>query len=239
MSVYALSDTHLSLDGSKPMDIFRGWENYVERLRYNWNTVVSENDTVVIPGDISWGMTLAQARPDLEFIHKELKGKKIILKGNHDYWWATQSKMNSFLNENGFDSITILNNDAYLAEDICVVGTRGWINDGTDEFDTKVLKREEGRLRMSVERGLKLGGELTAFIHYPPIFAGEKNEYILKVIKEYGVKRCYYGHVHGASGHAKAFQGEYDGTEFKMISADYLGFMPVRIGGTDNTAKRI
>lgn len=229
MSVFAIGDLHLSLGTDKPMDVFRGWENYTDRLKENWNRVVSDSDTVVIPGDISWAMRLEDTETDFRFINDELRGCKILLKGNHDYWWATAGKMNKFLEAKGFDRIKILNNNAFLADGICIVGTRGWINDGTDEFDAKVLAREEGRFRMSVAEGLKLGGEMIAFIHYPPLYNGEKNEYILRVISEYGIKRCYYGHIHGKAGHARAFIGEHEGTEYKMISADYLGFMPVKV----------
>ncbi len=228
MSVFAIGDLHLSLGCDKPMDIFKGWDGYVDRLSENWNRVVSDNDTVVIPGDISWAMSLEDTAKDFAFINNTLKGDKIILKGNHDYWWNTASKMNKFLSEQGFDRIKILNNNAYLVEGISIVGTRGWINDDGSECDAKVLNREAGRLRMSVNEGLRLGGELIAFIHYPPIYNGEKNEYILSVIKEYGIKRCYYGHIHGP-GLRYAFQGEYEGTFYKMISADYLGFMPIMI----------
>jgi len=228
MSVFAIGDLHLSLGCDKPMDIFKGWDNYVDRLTENWNRVVSDTDTVVIPGDISWAMTLDSAKQDFAYINDTLKGDKIILKGNHDYWWNTASKMNAFLSENGFDRIRILNNNAYLAEGISIVGTRGWINDDGSECDAKVLNREAGRFRMSVGEGVKLGGELIAFIHYPPVYNGEKNEYILSVIREYGIKKCYYGHIHGP-GHRYAFQGEFEGTQYKMISADYLGFMPIMI----------
>ncbi len=228
MSVFAIGDLHLSLGCDKPMDIFKGWDNYVDRLTENWNRVVSDTDTVVIPGDISWAMTLEGTKQDFEYINNTLNGDKIILKGNHDYWWNTASKMNAFLKENGFDRIRILNNNAYLVEGISVVGTRGWINDDGSECDAKVLNREAGRFRMSVTEGKKLQGELIAFIHYPPIYNGEKNEYILSVIREYGIQKCYYGHIHGP-GHRYAFQGEYEGTQYKMISADYLGFMPIMI----------
>ncbi len=228
MSVFAIGDLHLSLGCDKPMDIFRGWDNYIDRLTENWNRVVSDTDTVIIPGDISWAMTLEGTKQDFEYINNTLKGDKIILKGNHDYWWNTALKMNAFLAGNGFDRIKILNNNAYLVEGISVVGTRGWINDDGSECDAKVLNREAGRFRMSVSEGIKLGGELIAFIHYPPIYNGEKNEYILSVIREYGIKKCYYGHIHGP-GHRYAFQGEYEGTQYKMISADYLGFMPIMI----------
>ena len=229
MSVYAIADLHLSLGEKKPMDIFRGWQNYVERLTENWNSTVSDDDTVVILGDISWAMRIEDTETDFRFINDKLNGNKILLKGNHDYWWATLGKMDKFLADKGFDRINILNNNAYLAENICVVGTRGWINDGTEEADAKVLAREEGRLRMSASEGLKLGGEMIAFIHYPPLYNGEKNEYILRVIKEFGIKRCYYGHIHGRTGHDRAFTGEYEGTYYRMISADWLGFMPEKI----------
>ena len=231
MSVFAIGDLHLSLGTDKPMDVFRGWENYVGRLRENWNRVVSDSDTVIIPGDVSWAMKLEDTLTDFRFINDELRGSKILLKGNHDFWWTTAGKMNAFLEANSLDRIRILSNNAYLAEDICVVGTRGWINDGTDKLDTRVLAREEGRLRMSASEGAKLGGEMVAFIHYPPLFGGERNEYILRVISEFGIKRCYYGHVHGKAGHAKAFVGEYEGTMYRMISADYVGFMPEKING--------
>ena len=233
MSVFAIGDLHLSLGTDKPMDVFRGWENYVDRLTENWNRVVSDEDTVIIPGDISWAMKLENTEADLRYINDCLHGDKILLKGNHDYWWATLGKMNRFLEEKGFGRIKILFNNAYRTGGICAVGTRGWINDGTDPFDAKVLAREEGRLRMSAEAGKKLGGEMIAFIHYPPPYNREKNESILRVIREYGIKRCYYGHIHGKSGHAKAFVGEYEGTEYRMISADYLGFMPIEIKPSD------
>ncbi len=229
MSVFVIGDLHLSLGTDKPMDVFRGWENYVDRLKENWNSTVNDDDTVIVPGDISWAMKLEDTYTDFRFVNDELKGSKIFLKGNHDYWWSTAGKMNKYLEKSGFDRIRILNNNAYRIGDICVVGTRGWINDGTDIFDAKVLAREEGRFRMSVAEGIKLGGELTAFIHYPPVYNGEKNEYILRVISEYGIKRCYYGHVHGKASHSKAFTGQYQGTEFRMISADYIGFMPEKI----------
>ena len=229
MSVFVIGDLHLSLGTDKPMDVFRGWENYVDRLTENWNRVVSHEDTVIIPGDISWAMKLEHTEADFRYINDSLHGNKILLKGNHDYWWATLGKMNRYLDEKGFSRIRILFNNAFLEEGICVVGTRGWINDGTDPFDAKVLAREEGRLRMSCEAGKKLGSEMIAFIHYPPLYNGERNESILGVIREYGIKRCYYGHIHGRASHAKAFIGEYEGTEYRMVSADYIGFMPEKI----------
>lgn len=228
MSVYTIGDLHLSFGVKKPMDIFQGWDNYVERLTENWNRVVSDGDTVVVPGDISWAMDLSETAKDFEYIDRVLNGEKILLKGNHDYWWTTAAKMNRFLEENSFSRIRILNNNAFLADGISIVGTRGWINDDGEPCDLKVLNREAGRLRASAAEGKKLGGELTVFLHYPPIFNGERNEYVLSVIREYGIRRCFYGHIHGAA-HRLAFQGEADGTEFRMVSADYLGFMPIRV----------
>ncbi|MCM1334971.1 MAG: metallophosphoesterase [Bacteroides sp.] len=228
MSVYTIGDLHLSLGTKKPMDIFKGWDNYVERLTENWNRVVGDGDTVVVPGDISWAMHLSETEKDFAYIDRELNGEKIFLKGNHDYWWSTVAKMERFLEEKDFRRIRILNNNAYLVDGIAIVGTRGWINDDGEPLDARVLAREEGRLRASAAAGKKLGGELVAFLHYPPIFNGERNEYILSVIREYGIRRCYYGHIHGEA-HKLAFRGEADGTEYHMVSADYLGFMPIKV----------
>lgn len=228
MSVFAIGDLHLSLGCDKPMDIFKGWDGYVERLEENWNRVVGDEDLVVVPGDISWAMTLPHAIDDFAFINNRLRGRKLILKGNHDYWWNTMSKMNAFLAENGFDKISILNNASVQCEGLSIVGSRGWINDDSSEDDAKVLKREAIRLEMSIQDGVKKGGELVAFLHYPPIFNGVSNDYILEVLEKYDIKRCYYGHIHGA-GHRFAFQEERNGIAYKLVSADYLGFMPIKI----------
>lgn len=228
MSLYVLGDLHLSLGGDKPMDIFKGWGGHVERITENWNSIVEDCDTVVVNGDISWSMSLEKTETDFEYINNRLKGNKIFIKGNHDYWWTTKSKMDAYLSEKGFDRIKILNNNAFLAEGVSVCGTRGWINDDSEEFDVKLLNREAGRLEMSLAEGIKLGGELVVFIHYPPIFGGEKNSYILDVLKKYNVRHCYYGHVHGGAVR-KAFTGEYDGTEFHIASCDCVKFTPVLV----------
>lgn len=228
MSLYVLGDLHLSLGADKPMDIFKGWDSYVEKIQANWNAVVTDNDTVVINGDISWAMALDHAEKDFSFINNELTGNKIFIKGNHDYWWATKSKMDAFLESKGFDRIRILNNNAYLADGISVCGTRGWINDDSEPFDAKLLNREAGRLEMSITEGKKLGGTPIAFIHYPPIFGDEKNYYLLDVMKKHGIADCYYGHVHGKAV-KKAFEGNYDGIEFHIASCDCVGFAPVLV----------
>ncbi len=224
MSLFVIGDTHLSLSVDKPMDIFRGWTDYIDRLKNNWNKVVSPDDSVVIPGDISWAMNFNEAVKDFSFLNS-LNGTKYILKGNHDYWWNTMSKMNKFLNENGFDTIKIIHNNAFSVEGFSVGGSRGWFYDDTAEADKKVILREAGRLRMSLQEASKLDGELIAFLHYPPISSNQECEEILSVLKEFPVKRCYFGHLHGfvAPENAKI---EWSGIEFNLISADYLGFVP-------------
>lgn len=228
MSLYTLGDLHLSLGTDKPMDIFKGWDDYVERIEKNWNSLVNDDDTVVVIGDVSWAMSLSQTKKDFEFINNVLNGNKIFLKGNHDYWWDTMTKMNGFLQENGFDRIKILHNNSYLIDGISICGTRGWINDDSEPCDQKILNREALRLDMSAAEGMKQGGELTAFIHYPPIFADNKNYYILEVLKKYRIRHCYYGHIHGMAV-KKAFTGEYDGVEYHIASCDCVDFTPVLV----------
>ena len=224
MSLFVIGDTHLSLSVNKPMDVFRGWTDYIDRLKNNWNKVVSPEDSVVIPGDISWAMNFNEAVKDFSFLNS-LNGTKYILKGNHDYWWNTMSKMNKFLLENNFDTIKIIHNNAYSVEGFSIAGSRGWFYDDTAEADKKVILREAGRLRTSLQEASKRDGELVAFLHYPPISANQECEEILAVLKEFSVKRCYFGHLHGfiAPENAKL---EWEGIDFNLISADYLGFVP-------------
>ncbi|MBR2876079.1 MAG: metallophosphoesterase [Clostridia bacterium] len=224
MSLFAIGDPHLSFSCNKPMDIFKGWDDYVTKLEKNWNSVVTCEDTVVIPGDISWAMSLENAKKDFEFINN-LNGKKIILKGNHDYWWNTKNKMNGFLTENGFDSIKILHNDAYKVGDFCIVGTRGWFYDDTCEADKKVLLREAGRLQLSINEAKKLGGEIIAFLHYPPVSASQRCEEIFNVLVENNIKRCFFGHLHGFVQPENALL-EVEGVKFSLVSADKLNFCP-------------
>lgn len=229
MSIYTIGDLHLPLGADKPMDIFPGWGNYVDRLKTQWNRLVSPNDLVVIPGDISWAMGLENALPDFRFISGQLNGRKIILKGNHDYWWTTGAKMERFLADNGFDDICFLSNNAFREGNITVCGTRGWINDDGEKQDLKLLNREAGRLEASIRAAITLGGEPVVFLHYPPIYNDEENLYILDVMKKYGIKRCYYGHVHGSFCFANAFQGTRDGISYRLVSADYVKFTPVLV----------
>lgn len=224
MSLFVIGDTHLSLSVDKPMDIFKGWTDYTERLATNWNNVVEETDSVVIPGDISWAMNFEQAEKDFQFLHS-LNGTKYILKGNHDYWWNTMSKMTRFLDENGLDSIKIIHNNAYSVEGFALAGTRGWFYDDSEGDVHKVILREAGRLRTSLKAASQLGGEIIAFLHYPPINEVQRCDELLDVLKEFPVKRCYFGHLHGyvAPGCARV---ESDGIEFNLASADYLRFTP-------------
>ncbi len=205
------------------MDIFRGWTDYVERLEKNWRAVVGEEDTVVIPGDISWAMSLEQAKKDFAFLHS-LPGKKLIMKGNHDYWWTTKRKMDTFLAENGFDSLSILHNNAFRVGDFTLCGSRGWFFDA-ENSDSKVLLREAGRLDMSIEEGKKLGGELIVFLHYPPVMANMCCNEMMAVLKKHGIERCYYGHLHGEST-LRAVRETVDGIKFSLVSADFLEFCP-------------
>ena len=225
MSVFVIADLHLSLGTDKPMDIFRGWDGYEKRLEENWRKLITDNDTVVIPGDISWAMKLSDTFEDFRFING-LPGRKLFLKGNHDYWWDTRRKMEMYLKENGFDTIEIVFNSAYAADGYAVCGTRGWFYDAETDSDKKVLNREVGRLRTSLDEALKTGLEPVVFLHYPPVFGNQRCDDILSVLKEYGIKKCYYGHLHGTNAARKAVTGDFEGIKFRLISSDYLKFMP-------------
>ena len=225
MSLFAIGDTHLSFGTDKPMNVFRGWDNYVERLETNWNNLIGDDDTVVIMGDISWAMNFKEMLEDFRFINS-LNGQKIILKGNHDYWWNTMTKMNAFLEENSFDSIKFLFNNAYLCDGISVCGTRGWFYDAeNDENTEKIILREAARLRTSIKAGRELGGEPVAFLHYPPVSKTQICQPIVDVLKEENIKHCYYAHLHSASAY-NSFNGEMDGIKYELLSADYLKFCP-------------
>ena len=229
MSLFVIGDTHLSLSTDKPMDIFGGWKNYMQRLEENWRSVVQPQDTVIIPGDVSWGMSLEQAKEDFLFLHR-LPGKKILMKGNHDYWWATRAKMESFLEGNGLDSLSILHNNAVSVEGLSLCGSRGWMFEQGQEHDKKIINREAGRIRASLRDAQRFGEqEKVLFLHYPPVFMQDSIPEVFEVLNQYGVRRCYYGHIH-SQGCRFAFQGEWCGVQLEMVSADYLRFMPKKIG---------
>ena len=224
MSIFAIGDTHLSLNNKKPMDIFKGWENYVERLSKNWNALVEPSDTVVLMGDISWAMSLEEGIKDFTFLN-QLPGEKIILKGNHDYWWNTRRKMDGFFQENHLDTLHILHNDAYRIGDFSICGTRGWFYDSCETDPDKVMLREVQRLRTSIAAGKALGGEPIVFLHYPPASSQQACEPILNVLEEEQIKRCYYAHLHGDVT-KYAFNGVRNGIKFELLSGDYLKFCP-------------
>ena len=226
--IYTIGDLHLSLGCDKPMDIFAGWSNYLERLEENWNGKITAEDTVVLVGDHSWALKLDDSKKDLEYIHSRLNGKKILVKGNHDLWWQTMNKLNAFVESNGFDTIRFLFNNAYSVEGITICGTRGWIRENGEPQDIKILSREAGRLELSLQAAAKLGGEIVAFIHYPPIYGSEENVLITEVLHKYGIKRCYYAHLHGASIRG-ALNGERAGITYKLVSADGIGFDPLKL----------
>lgn len=228
MALYAIGDTHLSMTTGKPMDIFGpAWENHAERLREAFSAL-DDNDVTVICGDLSWGMDLQESLEDFLFIHG-LPGKKIILKGNHDYWWSTVSKAMGFFSENGIDSIEILNNNSFpYGEQAAICGTRGWFyeEETGSGHDRKILERELGRL----ETSLKSAGnrEKYVFLHYPPKYGGYECPEILDLFEKYSVKMCCSGHIHGKS-LKNVFEGELRGVIHRTVSADYVNFTPVKI----------
>ncbi len=227
MALYTIGDLHLSLASEKPMDVFGSqWENHTEKLRQGFSGL-GKDDLTVLCGDLSWGMGLAESAPDFRFVDA-LPGRKLILKGNHDYWWTTAAKTKRFFAEQGITTIEILNNNAFVYGDYAICGTRGWFyeEEKSGEHDAKIMRREVMRL----ETSLKAGGdrEKLVFLHYPPIYQGYRCDEILALLKEYGVKLCCYGHIHG-KGCAYAFNGSHDGTEFRLVSADFVQFKPVKI----------
>lgn len=224
MSIYAISDLHLSFGTDKPMNIFKGWDNHTERIAANWKRLVREEDTVVLPGDFSWGLKLEETVKDFEFLEK-LPGKKLLLKGNHDLWWSTAKKLHEFFLKNGFGSVDIIYNSCAVCEGRAIAGTRGWFYD--DTADKKVLLREAGRLEASLSEAEKTGLPTEVFLHYPPVYGGEVCHEIFDIIKSHGIKRVYHGHIHGA-GFNNAVS-EYDGVKFKLISCDCIDFTPVLV----------
>ncbi len=229
MALFAIADPHLSLSSDKPMDVFPGWDDYVSRFETNWRALVTDEDTVVIAGDISWGMSMEEARADFAFLDK-LPGQKLIFKGNHDYWWDTRRKIDTFFETNGFSTLRVVHNDAVAVGNMAVCGSRGWFFDA-GEADKKVILREAGRLRTSIEAAKKTGLEPIVFLHYPPIYGEQKCEEIWQVLKEEGITRVYYGHVHGV-GIRNAVIGETEGIHLSLIAGDYLKFTPLLVSPT-------
>ncbi|MBO7473953.1 MAG: metallophosphoesterase [Ruminococcus sp.] len=229
MSLFVMADLHLCKGNpEKTMSVFNGWSDYQERIEKNWLELIKDEDTIVIPGDISWGMSLEEAAPDFRFI-ENLPGQKIIIKGNHDYWWTTMKKMEGFLSAEGCSSIRILHNNHYKYGNYGICGTRGWVNMPGETQDEKILKREVQRLEMSVKSAVDAGLIPIVFLHYPPIFATNFNYDILEILYRYKIKDCYYGHIHGRSAHELCVKNTYDDVNFHLISGDYLQFVPEKI----------
>lgn len=229
MSLFVLADLHLCKGNpEKTMSIFNGWQDYQELIEKNWKELIREDDTIVLPGDISWGMSLKEAAADFHFI-QNLPGKKIVIKGNHDYWWTTKKKMEDFLAAEGCDSVKILHNNHYRYEEYGICGTRGWVNMPGETQDEKVLKREVQRLETSIKSALAENLKPIVFLHYPPIFATNFNYDILDVLYRYKIEDCFYGHIHGRSAHDLCVKNTYDDINFHLISGDYLHFLPQKI----------
>ena len=227
MTLYTIGDLHLSLAKDKPMDIFgERWRDHAEKLRQNF-AKLRDDDLTVLCGDLSWGMSLEETAPDFAFVDA-LPGKKLILKGNHDYWWTTAAKTKRFFAERGISTIDILHNNAFLFGEYAICGTRGWFyeEETGNAHDARIMRREVVRL----ESSLKAAGDRKklVFLHYPPIYGSYRCEEILALLKEHRVGLCCYGHIHG-KGCAGAFSGWHDGTEFRLVSADHVGFAPVRL----------
>ena len=231
MAIFAIGDLHLSLDEriEKPMDVFgKSWADHDERLKQNWIETVGTSDTVIISGDVSWGLKLDEAMADLEFI-MELPGKKVITKGNHDLWWGSVSKLNSLS-----DDLVFLQNKSYMMDDgLAICGTRGWICPGTDGFDAhdrKIYERELMRLEMSIEDGLRNGAkEFICSLHYPPSNDKFQESGFTEMLSRYNVKTCVYGHLHGRDAFKNGYKGYWNGVEYKLVSLDYVNATPVKI----------
>lgn len=237
MSLFTISDLHLSTLAAtnKSMEIFgKRWENYMQRLEKNWRSVVSDTDTVVVPGDISWAIDLDEALMDLKFLDA-LPGKKILGKGNHDFWWSTMSKHRQFFDKHGIRTISFLYNNAHETEKYIIAGTRGWYLEA-DAMKTvtpadfeKIIARETGRLRTSLSEAVRLkthapDKEILVFLHFPPVWNDKRTPGIYELLKEYEIKEVFFGHIHGGYVLPKDF--DYDGISFHLISADYLDFLP-------------
>ena len=225
MAIYAISDLHLSFSVDKPMDIFGSrWENYTEQIEKNWKELICDEDIVLMPGDSSWGTYLKDSLSDFKFIDN-LPGKKIITKGNHDYWWETVTKMNTFLKENDIKTIEFLHNSAVLYDNIAICGTKGYPDNLTKADDERLYQRELSRLSLSIEKAKKLNPDkIIVMLHYPPDIHSD----FAQIMQENGVSVCVYGHLHGQST-KNAFRGLHRGIMYELVSCDHLKFNPIKI----------
>ncbi len=227
MALYAISDLHLALSGDKPMDVFGDhWYKHDEKIKNNWINSIKDEDTVLISGDISWSMNMEEGKSDLEWIHK-LPGRKIIVKGNHDYWWGSISKLNGM-----YQNMHFIQNNFFTYENFAICGTRGWMCPGGDNFtvhDEKIYKREIIRLRLSLDAAVKSGfTKFICMVHYPPTNERFEESEFTKIFKEYGVSMVIYGHLHGPA-LRRVLNGERNGIKYIMTSCDFIDFNPVRV----------
>ena len=249
MAIYVIGDLHLSTNAAtnKSMEKFgKRWLGYTEKLRKNWEAVVTPEDTVIVPGDISWAMKLEEALSDFKFLDS-LPGTKLIGKGNHDFWWTTASKMNTFFEENHINSVRILNNNAYLVEDQVICGTRGWFLDerqqvtvGSVDYE-KIVNREVIRLRLSLDSAVALCDEyekqngkrppVSVFLHFPPVWLDFICRPFVDVLHEYGDPDCYFGHIHGMYNAPKEFT--FEGIPMRLVSSDAMDFTLCRLPAAD------
>lgn len=230
MAIYTIADLHLSFSQDKPMSVFgENWKGHSEKIKKNWMLKVKPEDTVVLPGDFSWAMHLDETYKDFEYLNS-LPGKKLLLKGNHDYWWTTVTSMKNYLKKNNFENINFIYNNSYLVENKILTGTRGW-NLLDTENSNKMINRESIRLKLAIENGIQQYGldkEIIVFMHYPPISHLNKNSEFVKILKQYNIKQCYYGHLHGKS-HQDAVEENINGIIYKLVSSDYLKFNLIKI----------
>ena len=234
MAIFAIADLHLSFNENKPMNIFgEKWQNHEEKIKQDWLKKVTEKDTVLLPGDFSWSMYLKDTKADFEYLDK-LPGRKILLKGNHDYWWSTLNKMQKYVEENNFKNIDFLYNNSYEVEGNIIAGTRGWVQSNEQE-DKKMINRESIRLEISIKDGIQKFGEdkpIIICMHYPPYTNYNKQNLIdspfIEIMRKYNVKKCIYGHLHGES-IKEAIQGNIEGIDTTLVSADGVNFKLIKI----------
>lgn len=228
MDIYALADLHLGEELDKAMDKFGDeWKNHSRKIKESWENTVKADDTVLVPGDISWAMNLDEAKPHMDFL-LSLPGKKILLRGNHDYWWSSVSRLNGLYSKQG---MFFLQNDCFMLDDgTAVCGSRLWKNEFQSKEDEKIYKRELIRSRLSLESAVRKNCRSIIFMgHYPPLLSDGKETEITEILKQYPVKTAVYGHLHGKDNFSMGFKGEKNGIEYRLVSADFVGFKPVKI----------
>jgi len=235
MRIFAIGDLHLSFNDNKPLDIFGdNWKDHYKKIKNNWNEKINDEDVVLLPGDFSWAIDLDGAVKDFEYLDS-LPGKKIMINGNHDYWWTSKKKMENYLEEHGFKNIFFLKNNAVQIEKLVVVGTRGWSFTDTEngeKMHSRELIRLENSITYAYENFDMNDKVVICMMHYPPITKsmienGEKNPY-LELLNKYNIKNCIYGHLHGKA-HEEACEGKIQNVNLKLVSSDYLNFNPIQL----------